>query len=841
MTFLEFLAQKIQSRLKRRRVLVFHDPDGRFADLMPLLADADRRVIDCGPDLLTAREEALEALMEVGQDPTLRRQLVLYVPEPRALDEQERTIDPWGAFSAAGCVFPDGAGDDYRELCLQFLPELAGRIEELFRCPEPPGISIIDALRVGSAESPILRSILGADGPRDIIVRFLTAEGTQLKELKAASHWIKDLKDLVSRTLGLRLDGAKEDVPSLQGQMWRYLLFSEFASDLPVEMPDALRSVPRAAPEHMPFAKSLCGILRDATSTQNHYETAASIVSADLHLEALCAGVEDFGELDTFAFEERGFLRRFTRELEAGSIETAAAIAAGRQSSFWAQRDASRAGEWQVAALCCRLLTTLDPLAAELRVRRSLDEWIDFHCTKFVPVDALHRALEQTMAEMTGLFPPLEACVNLVREKYRTSADALTRRFQEAAESGWPAQSVLRAPDIFDQRIEPSWRGGERVAFFMIDALSFELGSALASSLGGRHEVAVEPACSVLPSITAAGMAALLPGAASRMGVTVSEGSIEGTIDGHTVTGPKGRFACFSEHVGINRCCMAALDDIADGRIPADIESCAVLVVHTADIDSLGETNPGFLLSSLPGIMRRIQSAVNKLADLGFQRAFLTADHGFQLLRAPGAGNAISKPPGQWKAAKHRVLIGDGHADDNSFIMDARAAGMRCSEPAMAFPRGLATFVAGTSYFHGGISPQECIIPVISVTLKKAEPANSATRIDITLTYRGATSGKITALVPTFELSYPAADLFGPASIRLLLIARDSAGRQIGTAATSKSVDPATGLVELSRGAAIKVPLRITEGFEGSFTVAATDPSTGATLSSIRLQTDFHH
>jgi hypothetical protein len=159
----------------------------------------------------------------------------------------------------------------------------------------------------------------------------------------------------------------------------------------------------------------------------------------------------------------------------------------------------------------------------------------------------------------------------------------------------------------------------------------------------------------------------------------------------------------------------------------------------------------------------------------------------------------------------------------------------------MAFPRGFATFVAGTSYFHGGISPQECIIPVINVTLKKAEPENPAARFDITLTYRGATSGTITSLVPTLELSYPAADLFGPASIRLLLIAKDPAGKQIGTAATSKSVDPATGLVELSRGAAIKVPLRITEGFEGPFTVAATDPSTGATLCSLKLQTDFHH
>jgi hypothetical protein len=841
MTFLEFLAQQVLMRLKRRRVMVFHDPQKRFAGIMPLLAAPERTVIDSSGDLIEAREQALEALVQVGEDSTLRRQLVIYVPESGATDDLERTIDPWGAFSAAGCVFPYGAGDDYRELCLQFLPEKAGRIEELFQSAEPPGVDIIDSLIVGSAESPILKAVLGADGPRDMIVRFLTAEGARLNELKATAHWIRDLKDLVLRTLGLRLDGPREDVASLQSQLWRYLLFSEFAADLPGDLPDALNSVPRAASEHVPFAKALCAVLRDATSTQNHYETAAAAVSADLHLEGMCSTVEDFGELDTFAFEERGFLRRFTRELEAGDIEAAAAIAAGRQSSFWAQRDASRAGEWQLATLCCRLLTVLDPVAAELRAQRSLDAWIEFHCTQFAPVDALHRALEQTMADVTDIFPPLEASVNLVREKYRTAADTLARRFQEAAAEGWPAPSVLRAPDIFDQRIEPAWRGGERVAFFMIDALSFELGSALAASLGSRHAVTVEPACSVLPSVTAAGMTALLPGAASRMGVTVTEGSIEGTIDGQPVHGPKGRHACFSEYIGINRCCAGSLDDIAEGRFPADIASCEIIVVHTADIDSLGETNPGFLLSSLPGIMRRIQGAVNKLADAGFHRAFLSADHGYQLLRSPGAGNAISKPPGQWKSTKQRVLLGHGTGDDTSFIMDSRAAGVRCSEPMMAFPRGFATYVAGTSYFHGGISPQECIIPVINAALRKAEPENSATRVDITLTYRGATSGRITSLVPTLELSYPAADLFGPASIRLLLVAKDSAGKQIGAAATSKSVDPATGLVELSRAAAIKVPLRINEGFEGTFTVAAMDPSTGATLSSIKLQTDFHH
>jgi hypothetical protein len=842
MTFQKFLAQLLCDRLRRQRVLVFHDPAHRYQDVLTDMQGKDITVLDCGGDLLEARERAMEAFAELGKDNTLRRQLMLYVPAPKSLQDHERFMDPWSALCAGGAVFPDGAGDDYRELCLQFLPEQAGRIQELFTSGEAPGLDVINSLRSGAAESPVLRDLLGAEGPKDMIIRFLSASGVPLQKLKSNTHWIKDLKDLVQRTLGYKLDGAKEAVADLQSQLWRYLLFSEFVADLPGDLPATLASVPSAKKEHEPFVRSLCSSLRDTGSTQDAYEEAATRVSAELGIEQVCGTIEDFGELDTFSFEERGFLKRFSRELLEGNIETAAGIAAGRQQSFWVQRDASRSAEWQVSDLACRLLIEVAAVAEELKEKWSLDQWIGFYYSRYARVDSLHRCLEQVVCEIAPVTGPLESVITLAREKHRNSADSFARRFQETvATSGWPAPGTPRATDTFERLVEPAWKAGERVAYFMVDAMRYELGLALEAALAGRHRVTMEAVCSVLPSLTPAGMTALLPHASSQMALKVEDGSPVGTMDGKMVEGPRARAAAFTTHIGTDRTLAVNLDDIAEGKLPSDLKGIQVLVVHTVDIDSLGEKNPTYFLGVLPGVLRKIQAAVNRLADAGFHRAVLATDHGFCWMPSAGAGNAIAKPQGEWAAAKARVMLGKGTGNDHSMVLDAHFLGMRCSEPQMAFPKGLATYTAGVTYFHGGLSPQECIIPVLNIVLKGLTPQPNAARVDITLTYRGATSGRVTSLIPTLELSYPASDFFGPATVRLLLTAIDRKKETVGTAGSSKAVDTATGEVELERGKAIKVPLRLREGFEGAFTVIATDPSTGATYNSIKLETDFHH
>lgn len=841
MTFESFFTSRLDSRLCQRRLLTIHDPEGRYREIAFGMADGTTTVLDCGGDLLEAREKALEALAALGEDATCKHRLVLYLPAERSLEDADLCSDPYAAFVAAGAVFPDGAGDDYRQLCLQFLPEQSGAIEGMFATGDEPTISVINSLRSGAVDSPVLRDVLDADGPKDILVKFLTAEGNTLKALKAASHWVKDLKDLVARTLGLKLEGPKEAVDQLQEHLWRYLLFSEFAADLPVELPPALVPVPRAGKSQEAFVRSLCMTLRDLGKAQQAYEEAATRVSDQLGLEGLCAGINDFGELDTFSFEERGFLRRFASELEAGRFDDARGVVLRRQGSFWVERDARRSAEWQLADLAARLLLELESLAPELSAKRSLDGWIDFYTSSFAKVDSLHRAMEQVAAEIAPVAPPLSGVLAQSREAHRAACDGLARKFQTEAEGGWPSPTISRAVDTFDRWVEPRWKSGERVAYFWIDALRYELAMSLESSLGVTHGTKLEVACASLPCVTAIGMASLLPGAASHMEIGVEEGKPVPRIHGKPVTGPRERGDVLAAHVGVNRSAVVDLETLANGKLPDGLESIEVLAVKTTDIDSLGENNPLYFIAMLPGILRKIQIAVNHLADAGFNRAIIASDHGFAWMFSTSAGNAVTKPPGDWKMTKERALLGSGSSDSNSLVMAVANAGIRTSHPQIAVPRGMATYTAGVTYFHGGISPQECILPVIDVQLKPTQSQDMSQRIDVNLTYRGANTGTVTTLLPSMELSYPAADLFGPPIVRILLIATDSSGKPVGDAGSSAVVDPVSREINLERGKSIKVPLRLTEGFEGDFQVIATDPGTGAAYATLKLKTDFHH
>ena len=841
MNFESFLANRLEVRLRQPRVLVVYDPERRYDAIVAGMAEDKTRVLDCGGDLLEARESALDALVALGQDGTCKGRLILYIPDSRPLEDSDRCANPFAAFEAAGAVFPDGAGDDFRQLCLQFLPEQSGKIEELFAQGEPT-ISIVNSLRSGATDSAILRDLLQADGPKDMLVKFLTAGAATAKQLKDTTYWLKDFKDLVARTLGLTMDGPKEAVEDLRAQLWRYLLFSEFACDLPVALPPELASVPHAGKSHEPFLRSLCETLRDRTSSQQSYEEAAMKVAAELNLENVCRGIEDFGELDTFSFEERGFLRRFASQLESGNLEAAIDIVSRRQGSFWVERDAKRSAEWRLADLAARLLLDLHAMKADLAAKRELDDWIAFYTKGFAKMDAIHRAMEQVAAEILPVQAPLAGVLAMARDAYHQACDCLARKFQDAAAgAGWPSTNYPRAVDIFDQWVEPHWKSGERVAIFWIDAMRYELAMMVESQMSTRHSTKLDAVCGCLPGLTPLGMAALLPGASSALEVAVESGKPVAMMHGKPVTGPKGRSDVMAAHVGANRTTTVELEDIARGKFPEDLAAIEVLAVRTTEIDSMGESNPLSLIAQLPAILRKINLAVNALADAGFHRAVLATDHGFAWMQETSAGNAISKPPGDWAMTKDRVLLGAGSGDGNSLVLPVAAAGIRTSHSHVALARGMATYSAGVTYFHGGLSPQEAIIPVLSIQLKPAEPSTGAPRVDITLTYRGQNEGTVTTLMPTVALAYPAADLFGPANVQVVLQAIDQTGNLVGEAASSALVDPASREISMARGMAVKIPLRLKEGFEGEFKVVATDPATGATFATIKLKTDFHH
>ncbi|MEQ2006269.1 MAG: PglZ domain-containing protein [Limisphaerales bacterium] len=838
----QFISDHLREVLTDRRVLTVFDPARRLLEVSRSLAGEQCQVIEVGDDLITVREQALELLAELGKDATNSSSLVLYLPRARPLDQEAVCLDPFTPLVLAGGVFPDGAGDSYLALCQRFLPEQAGVIEEMFQHGEPTFLEI-NSLVVGADGAPVLSSLLRAEGTRDLLVRFLCLNAKDSKGLKESPHWRKELQTLVSKTLGLTLPAELTKLDELRHLLWRFLLFSEFVADLPAALPPALGGVPKAAPKYHRFVLDLCATLRDRTSAQQSYEEFANRVAEELGLETHCGTLDDLGVLDTFAFEERCFLRTFAKASLAGDLAKAGQFVGERSKSFWI-RDGARAGEWKLAGCCVDVLQGVADLKQVLKAAAptGVAGWLDFQIAHGHRLDTAHRLMEQVAQDLLPEPGPLADVIARARETHREFVDRVTRAFQDAVvKEGWPVPGRPRANDIYDQFVRVPWQDGKRVAFFWIDAFRYDLAKLLAASASSRHLVTVNAVCAQLPTITKIGMAALLPGAGEDFRVAVESGELVPVVKGRSLPALPQRLDYIKEVVGANRFAAMELADILATKDLASLNHVEVLVVRTSEIDQLGENNPAYLTGLLPGAVRDLQLALNRLADVGFAVAVLATDHGFCWFDSVESGDAIQKPPGEWVEVKNRALLGAGQPNAQVVCVEAAHVGIRGEISRYVAARGLATFTKGVRYFHEGLSLQECLLPVLQVGLKPSPKKIAAVRVELFLTYRGANTGSVTTLRPSVEVSLPGSDLFGPADVSFVLEGFDSTSKKVAEAASSPVTDPATGEVRMLRGQSIKVPIRIQEGFNGRFELRAAHPGTGEIFATLKLITDFHH
>ena len=323
-----------------------------------------------------------------------------------------------------------------------------------------------------------------------------------------------------------------------------------------------------------------------------------------------------------------------------------------------------------------------------------------------------------------------------------------------------------------------------------------------------------------------------------KLGVTANE--VTPMIQGKVVMTVNDRFKALQDFIGQNRTKLVDLDGFAAQKSLDDLTGVEVLVVRTSDIDLQGENNPAYFIRILPDVIRKIQTALNRIADAGFELAIISADHGFCWFNEANVGSAVRKPPGEWIQVKERSLLGNGQGGPDVIAMDASHVGIRGDIAQYVAAKGLATFSKGVRYFHEGLSPQECIIPVIQVSLRVAVAVRTAP-FELILTYRGGSSKKVTTLRPSIEISYPETDLFGPAEVRFVIEGFNAKGERIAEAAASPNVDAGTKEIAISRGKAIKLPIKMEEGFEGSFEIRAINRQTGEIYKKLKLATDYHH
>ena len=846
----DFVRDQFQKRLNTAACLVIYDREGRYRDCALTLVSEACSVINAGDSIITAREEALTEWLMMARPGKSKqqKQLVVYVPAPKPESDEDKCRDPFQIFALGGAVFPEGDGDSYQALCRRAKPDFAAQIEALFQAGVPD-FDMVDNVGAGKGW-PRLRTLLAVESAAEILVSFLSPTEKQAAALDADASWQPEFRGFCADVLGYTVKSKGQKWGTLSGELWRFMLFSEFVFDLPGELPANLRDVPRAANTFSTLVLTVCKNLRDTERHHARYMEQADHVAAELKLEPAMQGVEDLGVLDTFAFEERCFLRVFVKSALAGELGKAQKLSAERRASIWVKHT-NRQLAWTIAERALDLMTKADDLTTEFESEeKGMTASFDFYAKRGFMLDTLQRSFEQSVADCYGGVDGLDDLIEMARQKYREFTETVQAKFINAAVSeGWPVSGRARNTEVFDRWVAPALKErGKRIAFFLVDGLRYELGIELESLLLKEGACELTPVCAQLPTITPVGMAALMPQADGNLRLTREGDKLVPTIKDKAVVVPKDRLEYVRSIYG-DQCDMIDLDvlismNVSPKKKTTLPETIRLLLVKTTDIDEIGEVNPAKARELLPRALKDIFAGIGKLKKLGFDDVVIATDHGFVLLPGQDAGDTVPKPSGDWLQVKDRCLLGSGSGNPSCVVFPRQEIGIRGDFESYAVPRSFGTFSRRVPYFHEGFSLQECVLPVIAVRLKK-ETGTTLAKIEIQISYKAGKSNQVTTRLPLIDLSVFGGDIFesGEIDLRLEAWCKDTGTGQeriMGEPASSDHVHPATGLVRVKPGQAIKVPIRLEEGFSGAFEVRVYDPETRVAYGeALRLKTNI--
>lgn len=838
MSIQQFIQEQILApRLEKHQVLVVYDPEQRYRDTCLALAGEQCVVVDATESSIQARAQAIKALTELGEHKLA--QLLVYVPAAKPLEDEDKQRDPYALYSACGSVFPSGDGDNFLSICLKAKPDYATQVREVFERDSSPSFAVIDAIG-GGLSWPNLRATLKVESTRDILFSLLVPSDNQQTALKANETWVTEVKELLKASIGLDLKTRGKTWSAIAEELWRFVLFSEFAFDLPSALPIQLADVPKANDAAKPLIEDICERLRSDRRTQPTYIERAEAVEAELGLKDSCSTIADLGERDTFPFEERTFLHQAIDALQRDDTDRVRQILSRHAQSVWTGKGESQA-QWDLLRSALSLIAACqdnDRVLADNT--RSMEAILAFYISQFREVDRLHREFEQAISDYDwrdaqGIMQPLQ---QQVRKQYGRLIEKLQLVFTRHLQSqGWPQPGYLANTEVFDKLVAPKLKqSGNKVAYLMVDALRYELGVALEQQLKEDGKVELMPALAQLPSITLVGMASLLPEASTALILNKVDGKLVPFIQGQEVKTVPQRMDWIRKRYGA-RFQEGRLEDFVRGRFKIE-DSAELLVLRSVEIDGHFENHPDTAPAEIINALKRIRVAIHKLKDAGFREVVIATDHGFFMNTHAQAGDTCNKLTGDWLNIHERCLLGDGSADKHHYAITADKAGIRGDFTKLTGPLTMASYKAGMLYYHGGASLQECVVPVLQMQLPIAEQA-PLEQANVVLTYKNGAK-RITTRLPVVEIAVETQDMFSIGSdFEILLEAHDKSGNVVGEAKPGGAVNPATGTITLKPGDKTQITLKMNLEFEGKFKVKALNPSTLKAYCQLELETDY--
>jgi hypothetical protein len=783
----QLLSEQVTAKLDRYGIVVWADPHGEYrASMADLIPEGVRfeRFQGSWYELRRRIEPELARL-----DP----RLVVYV------DVDEPEDDPLAELRASGTELRTRLGTALRQAMAEELA--AARLQEIANA----ATTLVEAealIEGGAGGGPAgLIKTLGPQEPTDLILRLL-AEGRRI--LADHPELFDEVKAFIESQLGAKATGAE----NVSGDIARHLVMAELASAL-VDLPDALRSAyhPVSA-EQRRHCETALNRWKDDRRLRSAYAELMRQASAELGLLVELSWHDTFMGIDTVpAYDELAF-GEYLRRMESGSFGQAESLAIARVSSRWMADDTSQqAGQrWRVAQALAQLRHLLGSISeyktegiAQLLARYGESDW---------EIDRAHRRLELSLLGLVDR-DPLELAVRDARRAYDDWLDAYLRRFTAVAETEGLVFGELLQGQIHAAVVAPRAKHGP-VAYFMVDALRYELAQDLLDALRRQFDQAtleLRPAVGVLPSITPVGMANLCPGAEDGLQLALEDEHLVVRIDGQEVMTPTQRVALLQAAHG--KVADLRLDDIVrltEQELAERVAGANLVLVRSQEIDEQGETGKlNIGLSGFDATVQQLSRAVARLAHHGLGQFVISADHGFLALTRDVGGHMIIPKPGGRGEVHRRAFIGRGGTASDALLRLPLAKVGLPGDLDVLVPRGLALIAAGGArgFFHGGLSPQEIVIPVLSIEL---EPPKGSAVFEV----EAEIASRITSHIFTAKVGMPHSLLSEPLTIRPVPV-RKSDGAEVGVLAAAEGAEQGEGLVRLNPGEELTLGFRVTK------------------------------
>ncbi len=276
----------------------------------------------------------------------------------------------------------------------------------------------------------------------------------------------------------------------------------------------------------------------------------------------------------------------------------------------------------------------------------------------------------------------------VVHTLYKPWLEQAAHRFQELI-SGANADASQFVSGVVAER---------NTCILFVDGLRLDIGQKLFEKLDLRGlKVRLDHRIAPLPTVTATAKPLTTPGHSHLAGPMQTEDFSPIDSSGHAVTAPRLR----------NAMVQSGIQVLDKDELRMAVGSQHGGWTEIGQLDHVGHQFSALLAyrveSEVDGIVERVMA----LLDAGWTKVRVVTDHGWLLLR--GGLPKVEVPPYlvETKWARCAVVRGNSASAVPTYPWYWN------SQVRIACPPGIGSFRAGTEYAHGGVSPQECIVPEI--------------------------------------------------------------------------------------------------------------------------------